>query len=374
MDPRRFDSLVRTFAAAGTRRRVIAVLAALPIVGGLADLAPDEVEAEKPRDRIKRRKDAHRRKRRNRKRQNNKNNNRKKNNGGGGKGVGKPDACALNGQACQQNSDCCKGNCFNQVCANPPNQCAGKNCPDGTTGCCDVDGCCASPTNQCNPGGLCCAPNCGGKQCGPDGCGGNGTCGSCAPGQTCNLATAQCEGPVCSAASCPNGCCDENGECQPGTAHQQCGRGGVACEDCSQYQYCSSETGTCRDNPPCGPETCPKGCCVPQQNGPDICDTTRQGCTPGGACCDGCCDSSGTCLSGKDDGACGLNGSDCMVCNDLDPLCDNGRCQCDANNCPNGCCSNGPGNPGQCFIDDPRFCGTNGVACAACPDGLACNG
>jgi hypothetical protein len=69
-----------------------------------------------------------------------------------------------------------------------------------------------------------------------------------------------------------------------------------------------------------------------------------------------------------------LNGSDCMVCNDLDPLCDNGRCQCDANNCPNGCCSNGPGNPGQCFIDDPRFCGTNGVACAACPDGLACNG
>ena len=68
MESRRFDSLVRTFAAASTRRRVLAVLAALPLVSEILGLAPDEAAAEKPRDRIKRRKDANRRKRRNRKR------------------------------------------------------------------------------------------------------------------------------------------------------------------------------------------------------------------------------------------------------------------------------------------------------------------
>lgn len=372
MDSRRFDSLVRTFAAASTRRRVMAVLAALPLVGQIPGLAPDEAAAEKPRDRIKRRKDANRRKRRNRK--HHKNNNSKKNtNGGGGKGGGKPNACALPGQPCQQNGDCCKGNCFNQVCADPPNRCGGTNCPTGSTGCCEVNGCCPSPTNQCNAGGLCCAPNCGGKQCGPDGCGNGGTCGTCAPGQRCNLATAQCEGPVCNPQSCPNGCCDASGVCQPGNSSRQCGSGGITCFACGPNQTCSSETGTCRDKPPCGPETCPTGCCVPQSNGPDICDTTRQGCTPGGACCAGCCDANNVCQPGTGNGVCGLNGSDCIVCNPLDGLCDQGRCQCDAANCPNGCCSNGPGNQGLCFVDDPRFCGNNGVTCTACPEGTACN-
>lgn len=373
MDPRRFDTLVRAFAAEGTRRRLVAALATLPFAGALAH-GVDEAEAEKPRDRIKRRKDANRRRRRNRKHHKNKNKNKNnQNNGGGGKGGRKPDSCALPGQACQQHGDCCQGNCFNQVCADPPNQCGDTNCPAGSTGCCAVDGCCPSPTNQCNAGGLCCAPNCGGKQCGPDGCGNGGTCGACAPGQRCNLDTAQCEGPVCNRQSCPNGCCDRNGICQPGASSQQCGRGGIACFACGPNQYCSTETGACRDKPPCGPETCPNGCCVPQPDGPDICDTTKQGCTPGGACCAGCCDANDVCQPGTGDGECGLNGSACIICNPLDGLCDQGRCQCDAANCPNGCCSNGPGNPGLCFVDDPRFCGANGVTCTACPEGTACN-
>ncbi|MBL8126994.1 MAG: hypothetical protein JNM64_05110 [Chloroflexia bacterium] len=85
MDPRHFDSLVRACAGERTRRRLVAALAALPLAGGLAGLTRERVEAESPRDRIKRRKDANRRKRRNRKRQNNQNNNGKKNHGGGGK-------------------------------------------------------------------------------------------------------------------------------------------------------------------------------------------------------------------------------------------------------------------------------------------------
>jgi hypothetical protein len=86
MDPRHFDSLVRACAGERTRRRLVAALAALPLAGGLAGLTLERVEAESPRDRIRRRKDANRRRRRNRKRQNNKNNNHgNKNNGGGGK-------------------------------------------------------------------------------------------------------------------------------------------------------------------------------------------------------------------------------------------------------------------------------------------------
>ena len=83
MDPSTFDSLVRALTPGGTRRRLIAAMAALPLAGGLAAIAAETAEAESPRDRLKRRQDANRRRRRNRKRQNNNNNN--NNNRGGGK-------------------------------------------------------------------------------------------------------------------------------------------------------------------------------------------------------------------------------------------------------------------------------------------------
>lgn len=88
MDPRHFDSLVRACAGERTRRRLIAALAALPLAGGLAGLAPGGVEAENPRDHIKRRQDANRRRRRNRKHHNHKNNGKKHNGGGGKLGAG----------------------------------------------------------------------------------------------------------------------------------------------------------------------------------------------------------------------------------------------------------------------------------------------
>ena len=113
-----------------------------------------------------------------------------------------PEPCRATGLACNQDSDCCSENCFNQLCAAPPTQCGGVTCPPDSTGCCAGDGCCQPPANQCNTTGgqpgLCCAPNCAGRECGPDGCGNDGTCGSCAPGQTCGP-NGKCPGPpVCS--------------------------------------------------------------------------------------------------------------------------------------------------------------------------------
>jgi hypothetical protein len=368
MDASRFDALVRAFASGGTRRRLVAVLAALPLGGSLLPIS-EEAAAEHPRDWMKRRNKQHNRKRRN---QRGRNKNQKKHqNMGRGKGGGKPGNCAPSGQACQQNSNCCGGNCFDQICANTVTQCGGVACPAGATGCCD-DGCCSTPANQCNQEGLCCAPNCPGRECGPDGCGKAGTCGTCRSGQTCDTQTGQCLGAACSPASCPNGCCDEDGDCQPGDSRQACGDGGVSCTQCGPNQFCSTETGTCRDNPPCSPETCPNGCCD-LQNGTHVCRTDRRGCGPGGPCCNGCCDNDQACLPGDDAGACGAGGSRCVACDPLGGQCDQGRCQCDANNCPHGCCDDGPGNPGLCFVDDPRFCAsTGGSLCVACPSGTSC--
>lgn len=322
MDSNRFDRLVRALATKGSRRRLVAVLTALPLVGLLTGLR-DDVGAEKPRDRIKRRKDANRRKQHNRKQRDRKHHGAGRNHGNrSGRGGAQPDACTPNGGACQQNSDCCDGNCFGQVCTNTPQQCDGVACPSGSTGCCSAAGCCQPPANQCNAGGLCCAPNCGGKQCGPDGCGNSGTCGTCAQGQTCNLATAQCEGPACTPASCPNGCCE------------------------------------------------------PQANGPAVCRGGQRGCGASAVCCPGCCDGTGTCQPGTDGSACGVNGSACIQCDPLNNLCDQGRCQCDANNCPDGCCDRGPGNPGACFSG----CGSGGVQCRSeigeqcTQDGDCCSG
>lgn len=189
MDAGRFDSLVRAFSGGATRRRLMALAAALPLSGVLLNLAEDDAVAR----RGKRNKKQHHRKQRRRKKNND--------NGGGSNGGATPGSCAPNGNACQQNSDCCGGNCFAQVCAAAVATCDGDGCPSGATGCCSGN-CCSSPANQCNSLGQCCAPNCAGKQCGADGCGNGGVCGTCAAGQTCN-GVGQC---VSSCTVCPSGC------------------------------------------------------------------------------------------------------------------------------------------------------------------------
>ncbi len=315
MDPTRFDRLVRAFAGGNTRRRLVAVLTALPLAGALAGIAGDDAEAEKPRDRIKRRKDANRRSRRNRKhqRKNHGNTRKNQNQGGGGKGGEQPDACIANGGACQQHSDCCGGNCFNQVCATTVSQCGGVDCPASAAGCC-TNGCCFAPANQCNAAGDCCAPDCTGKQCGPDGCGGTGACGTCTNVlQVCDEQSGQCVGGTCGPQSCPTGCCDDNDICQTGPGFGSCG---------------------------------PQGEASP--------------------CCAGCCDENEICQPGQDLGSCGAGGGFCRDCQAANLVCVQGECVCTADSCPDGCCDPQPGVPGSvCRVNGP-VCGAGGQACVSC--------
>src|SRR5690349_4286231 len=104
MDPSAFDRLVRSFVGVSTRRRLVAALSTVPLMGTITGLTINEAEAERPRQRLQRRKAQHRRKQRNRKRQNQNSNNRngnggnkKKNNRGG---LGDTQSCAQNGQSC----------------------------------------------------------------------------------------------------------------------------------------------------------------------------------------------------------------------------------------------------------------------------------
>jgi hypothetical protein len=268
MDPFHFDALARSFATAGTRRRLLAVLAALPLGGTLLALEDDEVAAEHPRDRMKRRNQQRKRKQRNNKNNNKKNKNKNNNKKNGGLGGSQ---CGATGSDCSQDSDCCSNNCFNLGCADKVNSCgsgdnakachpaangcAGGTCCYGAAACGDT--CCDGTANQCNRQGACCAPNCSGRQCGPDGCGGGGICGACPSGATCNEATGQC--------GCVRQCAGKN-----------CGSDGCggSCGTCPSDQGCVG--GVCEPVPPIA------GTCRP---GDDLCtNTTEPSCNGRSTC------------------------------------------------------------------------------------------
>jgi hypothetical protein len=55
-DPSAFDTLARSFATRGSRRRLVTLLAALPLVGALTTLSEDEAAAQqRPIDRLRQR-------------------------------------------------------------------------------------------------------------------------------------------------------------------------------------------------------------------------------------------------------------------------------------------------------------------------------
>jgi hypothetical protein len=90
------------------------------------------------------------------------------------------------------------------------------------------------------------------------------------------------------------------------------------------------------------------------QNGQCVCVPQCQGkqCGP-----DGCGGSCGTCPTG-------------LECDD-----GSGRCLCTTASCPNGCCSDGPGNPGACLPGDTdQSCNKGGLRCVACAAGSTCGG
>jgi len=47
------------------------------------------------------------------------------------------------------------------------------------------------------------------------------------------LKDAGADGGPCGPSTCPNGCCDSSGECQPGWRARACGVNGVQCDDCA---------------------------------------------------------------------------------------------------------------------------------------------
>jgi hypothetical protein len=149
MDPSAFDILARGIAHTGTRRSLVALLAALPLGGLLSSLALDEAAAEHPLDRVQRRTPQRNRKQRNTNQnnnnQNNNNNNKNNQNGGGGLG-GTQDVCG----GCPQGQVCCV-NSGHGVCC-PSNQCCGVK-GFATCGCpCCAGQCCP---NQCCSGQCC---------------------------------------------------------------------------------------------------------------------------------------------------------------------------------------------------------------------------
>jgi hypothetical protein len=246
-----------------------------------------------------------------------------------------------------------------------PEACAGiVDGPDPTGQCshCCQGVCCQLPANQCNPAGLCCAPNCANRECGPDGCGGSGTCGcgvggtctrgavcaagqvcACPGGQVCNPVSGQCPGPpACTPQTCRNGCCDATGICQPGNHPQACGTGGALCASCQAGQLCF------------------QGACA--------CD--------GNSCPTGCCDENHRCQPGTTNITCGTEGSPCISCKpSRGQFCDatQRECLCTSQTCPNGCCDGGPGNPGVCQANQAPLCGIGGALCQDCGDFNVCN-
>jgi hypothetical protein len=167
MDPTAFDALVRTFTTRGTRRRLVALLTALPLGGLLTDLAQDDAGAERPIDRVQGRTPQRNRQQRNTNQNNNNNN---KGGGGGGGRTAPPNTSLRAGPPCTCGSD--------RVC-----------CADG------VDYCCA-PGQRCCDGTTCCGPAPDTFCCGSECCGPPAT--FCCDGQCCGPPATQCVNGNCS--------------------------------------------------------------------------------------------------------------------------------------------------------------------------------
>jgi hypothetical protein len=245
MDPTRFDALARVLSAPDSRRRVLGLLAAVPVLGGLVLLDPDDAEAKRKRRRHTRERDhdpdldAEKKKKKKKK-----------------KKKCTPDAvtqtcagrCGAVSNNCQQAVDCGPCTCDPacpacQICDEETGQCvadpgqAGDAC--GSAGQVCFGNSCCTPISTC-PAGACGVIS--------DGCGSTIDCGACAP-QTCKTGTCG-ENGTCSYANEPNG--------QPGTncATTFCCNG--AC--CGlPYPICSASGGCCR--PERGIETCFGGKC-----------------------------------------------------------------------------------------------------------------
>jgi len=125
MNTNHFDNLTKTLSM-GTRRGLLRLGAALPLVGLLAALLGEESAAERPLDRVQRRTPQRNRKQRNT--QNNSQNN------GNGNTLGSGAPCG-SGPACSSGAVCLSGDCFT-TCPGPFSCLAGSGgCPQPFAAC-----------------------------------------------------------------------------------------------------------------------------------------------------------------------------------------------------------------------------------------------
>ena len=255
MDDRHFDTLTQVLTTGDSRRRLLGLLAALPIVGGLLGiLTVEETDAKGRRQRRKKRHKHGRGRRRQHRR---------------GKKKCRAESVA---QTCAGTCGTVSNNCKQPV------DCGSCACDPA----CAVCQTCDAGTGECIPD-----PAQEGDACGQVGqvCLADGTCWctetSCPVCRSCHR-SGECTNPCASA-----GCCD-GVTCQPGDTDAACGDGGVTCEVCT------------------GQETCIEGACtcVPDCDGKcggadDGCDGTCTGTCPAGTICDGqACQACDVCASG----------------------------------------------------------------------------
>ena len=289
------------------------------------------------------------------------------------------DACGqLGGQACRVCSARTADNCASGACrCGGGSACSGTSVCDGGVCvcnaftcpccCCTSDGACTSPTSagSCAPAGLACA-TCDAKAANM--CRSDGTCGcsgqvACQTGQSCN-SNGSCS---CTNSSCALGCCvGDSCTFYADQSKNDCGTGGGMCGLCPAVTTDRCDTGACLCGTsqacplnqvcdggscvtPCGPSTCPDGCCTA-----GVCISTSSQtdtqCGSGGETCGTC--PHGTC------GALGLGKGACVY-----PLFKNCGNECGTGCCNNTICHSQP---------DSLFCGGQGQNCNACSGGQSC--
>jgi hypothetical protein len=389
MDARHFDALTRTFTAGGTRRAVLRLLAALPLLGHLAG-SEEAAAKQRPRRPSSKRvavaaascakkcrtKDSKRARRRCRTR------------------------CQPPVPACTTNQDCppdeqceagvcrpIRNQCTSDADCDPCERCDAGSCvarcaPDQVCRndqCDDVEctadedcrACSRCVENrcrwQCAPSerclsGTCCQPrSCpAGLDCGTvdDHCGGQARCGpeTCAPPDHPCQQTA-CQANVCTTEDRPTSTpCDDGNAC---TTQDRCEAGAcmgtpVVCDDppaCRVAMGATCSAGTCTYSPAAAGTACGSGPC-------DTCDGAGS-CVRGTPCAGGVCCAPGTevchqgvcALTCPGSTRCPAGAAGCLqtaVAGQVTQICigdPNGTCGCSRNpeSCPQGSiCSSGP--------------------------------
>lgn len=338
MDANHFDTLTKVLSAGDSRRRLLAGLAGVPLLGGLLGiLDADEVEA--GGGRRKRRKKRHKH----------------------GKGRRRANRRGKKKPGCTPDSlaQTCGGQCGSVT-----NNC-GQSVDCGSCKCATNCGTCET----CNPQTGACVPDPArlGQVCGAPGqvCQADGTCWcddtSCPVCRSCHR-TGVCTNPCRSA-----GCCD-GVTCQPGLDKLACGNGGIACVVCEDNEECvqnEENEYVCTCEPECTGKVCGDA---------DGCGgTCTGGCGDGLVCADGrCIADQGTCATG--DSTCEFVNGEPIFCNDP------ASCQCQQSIEGQTVCLNNAsllsecGDCGSSAECAELYPGIPGVVCVATSGTTCCSG